>query len=176
VEARAPGHKPWSTDVQVPPGPATIIVQIPRLEPEAVADPPPSPPVSPPTAPPVTAPPPQKPAADTSAGEVHPAAWVCFGVGGASLLVGAITGGVSLGMAGDLEERCEGGVCGPDESDDLSKANTLANVSNVTLAIGGAGAVAGLVVALVSVNASAEPREVSLIGVGDAGLGARFRF
>ncbi len=173
VEARATGRRVWATQVEVPPGPSKTTVQVPALALEE--SPPPvggSPPVKPPDPPPDK---PKPPPPDE--GEVSPAAWVLFGVGGAGIVLGAITGGVSLAKTSDLEEACNRPRgCPPAVAEDLSSANTLANVSNVSFVVGGASAVAGLVVLLVTLPSGDAPKDVSFVSVGDAGLGVRGRF
>jgi hypothetical protein len=68
-----------------------------------------------------------------------------FSVAGAALVAGAVTGGLSLSRSAELEDRCGAGPCGPEDEDDLSSANTLANVSNVAFAVAGVGLVVGFV-------------------------------
>jgi hypothetical protein len=65
------------------------------------------------------------------------AAYVTGGVGGASLVVGAIFVGLTADAKGSLDDLCPGGVCRTqDAKDTLSRAGTFANVANGTL-IGG---------------------------------------
>jgi hypothetical protein len=75
--------------------------------------------------------------------------YVSLGIGGAALIVGAITGGVALKTRGDLNEACEEvdgtKLCGPDEHDQVDTYNTMRIVSGATLIAGGVFAAAGLV-------------------------------
>lgn len=77
--------------------------------------------------------------------QVKPLTIVTLGVAGASLVVGAITGGVTLGAAGDLKKRCPDNHCPNDEQGAYDSANTLATVSTATFVIGGVAAAAGAV-------------------------------
>src|SRR5690606_361376 len=65
-------------------------------------------------------------------------AYVVFGVGGAALLAGAITGAISLSIVADVEERCIDGHCPPEDEDEARVASRLGTASTATLAIGGA--------------------------------------
>ena len=69
------------------------------------------------------------------------------GVGGA---VGAITGALALDAGSSLD--CPMDLCDPADADDLSRANTLANVSNVSLAVAGAGAILGIIATVVALD------------------------
>jgi hypothetical protein len=83
-----------------------------------------------------------------SARSIHPLVWAGAGVGVAGLIVGAVGGGLSLSTVNDLKKICpeslgdNGHVKCPTNVDaEKSKANTLANVSNVGFAFAGAGAI-----------------------------------
>jgi hypothetical protein len=70
-----------------------------------------------------------------------PLVFVGFGLGGVGLIAGAITGGMSLSRASDVEAICPGGMCANQAALDKAKptneaAFTLANVSNVAFAVG----------------------------------------
>jgi hypothetical protein len=69
-------------------------------------------------------------------------AYVGFGVGGAGLLTGAVTGILTLLRASDLKKNgCVDGVCSP--SAGLETAQTLGTVSTVAFVVGGAGIALG---------------------------------
>ena len=123
-------------------------------------------------------------------------AFVSFGVAGASIVVGAVTGALSLGMTSDLKARCPNDVCSPGDRGSLDSANALANASTATFVIGGAAAVAGVVLIALDVGSSrsnaqatgarlakpgervrAQPTPVQIepwISAGGAGLRGRF--
>jgi hypothetical protein len=70
-----------------------------------------------------------------------PLVFVGFGLGSVGLIAGAITGGMSLSRASDVEAMCPGGTCATQAALDKAKptneaAFTLANVSNVAFAVG----------------------------------------
>ena len=65
-------------------------------------------------------------------------------VGGASFVAGTITGVMALSMGSDVKSNCEKNLCDPSQRGSLSTANTLANISNITLPIGVIGIAYGL--------------------------------
>lgn len=159
-EVSAEGYETLRAPFRVQVGPSTTTITIPPLAKASAATPPP------PTKPPSEAPP--------AAQGVSPLAIAGFTSGGALLLVGAITGGVSLSMADDLASRCPNDVCGPPEHDDLVRATALANTANVTLPLGGVGVVLGIVgLVIAPPDDNANPK-IEAFGVGDVGLGLRF--
>ncbi|HHH11212.1 MAG TPA: tetratricopeptide repeat protein [Sorangium sp.] len=83
--------------------------------------------------------------------------FVGLGVGGASLVVGSITGGLAVGKHGDLTDQCNGNTCPATAKDDLRAYRTLGNVSTATLIVGGVLATTGLVLVLVAPSADEEP-------------------
>ncbi|MDI1430777.1 PEGA domain-containing protein [Polyangium sorediatum] len=73
-------------------------------------------------------------------------AMAAFGVGAASLVAGAVTGVMSLGRVGELEELCTSeGRCPPSAQGHIDEAGTLGNVSTAMFVVGGAAAAAGVV-------------------------------
>jgi len=74
--------------------------------------------------------------------------WVAFGVGGAGLLIGGITGALSFGKVGELEDECPDGRCAPEQQSLIDEAGTLGNVSTVGFIVGGVGVAAGVVLLL----------------------------
>jgi hypothetical protein len=71
--------------------------------------------------------------------------WVGIGVAGAGVIVGSVTGGVSIGKKGTLASECPNHICGPSASSTLKSATTLATVSDISFAIAGAGAVVAVI-------------------------------
>lgn len=67
-----------------------------------------------------------------------------LGVGGASFVAGTLTGVMALSMGSDVKGHCDNNLCDPSQRDSLSTANTLANISNITLPIGLVGIAYGL--------------------------------
>jgi hypothetical protein len=71
---------------------------------------------------------------------------VAFGVGGAGLAFGAVTGGLALGEDGTLEDVCPTpSSCPAEEQGRIDRAETLAALSTVGFVVGGAGLAAGVV-------------------------------
>lgn len=70
-----------------------------------------------------------------------------FGVAGVGLIVGSITGALSLAKTSSIKgsSACVGNVCNPSEDGDLSSARTMATVSTVSFIAAGVGAVVGVV-------------------------------
>ena len=77
-------------------------------------------------------------AADESASSPWPVVgWTAVGVGGASTVVGLVTGLVAMGQRGDLEARCgEALACPPDAHDDASSYNAMRTTSAITFFAG----------------------------------------
>jgi hypothetical protein len=77
---------------------------------------------------------------------------LALGVGAAGLGVGAVTGAIALGRAGDAKDRCPNDLCRDADRKtndaDVAAANDLATVSTVAFAIGGAATAAGVVLLL----------------------------
>jgi hypothetical protein len=104
--------------------------------------------------PPPPPPPPPSVEPEPKEGSLVPGA-VLLGVGGAGLLVGAITGGVALAKASDIHDRCgtDDGTC-PRSLEgqiqpDIDQANTLGYVSTGMLIGGGVVASVGIVLLIV---------------------------
>jgi hypothetical protein len=70
--------------------------------------------------------------------------YVALGTGSAVLVAGIISGIAAVSMSEDAKDRCAGSRCPPSAEPAISRANTLANVSNVTLAFGVLGVGYGL--------------------------------
>ena len=185
VAATAPGKIAWSTTIEAPSEHAELAVTIPALE-AAIA-----------TAPPPVATLPPAPTAITAARPIVPLAQVApsmaspperedhrvlihggFGVGAAGLLVGAITGGITLARAATIRDTCNANSCGVDQADALRSTTTLANVSNVSFVLGGLGAGVGVVGLLVSSSRAPTKRPVATVTpiLGPAVVGLRRSF
>jgi hypothetical protein len=106
-------------------------------------------------------------------------AMVAFGVGAASIAAGALTGAMSLGRVGELEDLCTSeGRCPPSAQDRIDQASLLGNVSTATFVVGGAAAAAGVV--LLVLGKPKSPPASGRIDVepwaGPFGAGIRGRF
>jgi hypothetical protein len=76
--------------------------------------------------------------------------WVAFGIGGAGLITGAITGGLAMGKHSDLANsgHCVGMACDDTQQSNLSSYHTVATISTVGFIVGGVGVAAGVVLLL----------------------------
>lgn len=72
-------------------------------------------------------------------------ALVAFGVGGAGLVVGGITGVIALGKHGDLKDKCPGGTCRSDQQEAIDSYKTMGTISTIGFIVGGVGVAAGAV-------------------------------
>src|SRR5262249_46350304 len=73
------------------------------------------------------------------------AAFATGGVGLAMLLVGAVTGGLTLAKKGVIEANCQGTRCNHEGKAAADSAQTLGLVSTIGFVVGGAGLVTGTV-------------------------------
>src|SRR5690606_37900600 len=101
-------------------------------------------------------------------------AYVVFGVGGAALLAGAITGAISLSIVADVEERCIDGHCPPEDEDEARVASRLGTASTATLAIGGAAIATGIILVFALPASYRGAGVAPVVGPGYAGLRGRF--
>ena len=105
-----------------------------------------------------------------------------FSVGGVGIIIGAITGGVSLAQASDVKDQCTNDVCPTALEEDRDSSVTLAHVSTASFIIGGSGValgVIGLILDSQGNSADVEADSASLqveplIGFGSLGLRGRF--
>ncbi len=152
LEVEAPGREPWSTTVDVPDKPGEITVTIPplaalRATPSASAS---------------SSGAPGEGAPGEGLGTRKIVGIAVAGVGVASLVVGGVFGGLTLAKVADSNQggHCVTGSpvrCDPTGLALRKDADTLANVSNITLAVGGAALIAGAVVFLTAPSAPAAP-------------------
>ncbi|MDI1477644.1 hypothetical protein [Polyangium sp. y55x31] len=181
VTVVAPGKRAWTGEVTVPSQPGEIPVVIPALEdappPPAQVAPPPPEPLPPPISP--TKPPPAEPPLPAPTGPSASAVLMVtgFGGGGAALLVGAVTGIVTLAKASEILPNCNGSSC-PGQANALATATTLANVSNIGFGVAVLGLGVGIAgIALAPKREHAPPPAVSvtpLLGPGVLGLRGTF--
>jgi hypothetical protein len=94
---------------------------------------------------------PTEPGADTgSKGSMNKTlALVAFGVGGAGLVVGAITGVIALGKASDLKDKCDANKnCPTTAQSDVDSYKSVGTISTIGFIVAGVGGVAGVVLLL----------------------------
>jgi hypothetical protein len=112
-------------------------------------------------------------------GGLSPLVFVGFGVAGAGLIAGGITGLMAMSKSSDVEDQCTGDVCPASAEEDNDSATTLAHVSTIGFVLAGAGAAVGVVGLLMSGSSDEAPAsggvELEPI-VGPGSLGVRGRF
>jgi hypothetical protein len=126
VRATAPGHREWVETLTVDAEGQTrevVVPVLPLLPPEPSVAPPP-------VAPPVHVPVDERPAS----GWRRPAAIVSFGVGGAALGAGLVTGALAISRHNASNRDCPSGRCTQGAVDAETAANTFAWIANVSFA------------------------------------------
>jgi hypothetical protein len=112
----------------------------------------------------------------------HTLAYIGFGVGGAALVAGAITGIMSMSKTSSLKNDCPNNECPSSKHDDLQSAKSLATISTISFIVAGVGATVGIIDLLAnkgSSSASPEPAPATArvqlyVGVGSAGIQGAF--
>jgi hypothetical protein len=130
------------------------------------------PPQATPLATPVASQPDQAPHTGAS-----PWPWVAFGVGGAGLGVGVVTGVLAIGKHSDLAKSCTAG-CGPAQQSELDSYHTMGLLSTIGFIVAGAGAAAGVTLLVVQPKAegptASTPAATLVVGPGTIGAVGRF--
>lgn len=126
----------------------------------------------------VALPPVALPVEPARSGGVSPLVVGGFAVGGAGFIVAAITGGLSLSKTAPLKTCFAKHDCGTTYASDVASANTLANISNVTIGLGIAGAAVGIVGLVLSTRRAPAPAVSAHVEpvVGPRALGLRGTF
>jgi hypothetical protein len=100
-----------------------------------------------------------------------------FGLAGAGLVVGGITGGLTLSKQSDLAAACPNHICGPANHGDVDSAAMLGTISTVSFIAAGACAAVGVVFLFVwkpSSQAAVTAWVRPWLGYGAGGIGGRF--
>jgi hypothetical protein len=116
--------------------------------------------------------------ADMSSGSPnHVPAFIGFGVGGAGLILGAVTGGLAIGKHSTLKGECPGGVCTtPTSQSDLSSYHTMGTLSTVGFIVGGVGVATGVMLWVFAPKSAAPATGWITPYVGPGNVGAVGRF
>ncbi|MEA2749481.1 MAG: hypothetical protein QOI41_3624, partial [Myxococcales bacterium] len=93
--------------------------------------------IAPPVAGPVTP--------DTGPKQISPVTWIGLGVGVVGIGVGAVTGIIALGKASNVNKACTNTHCPPSAKSDVDSGRTVATISTIGFAVGGAGLVTAAV-------------------------------
>ncbi len=127
---------------------------------------------------PITEPKKVGPSPSAEEGSLLPGALVLAG-GAASLIVGAVTGGLALSAKSDLEASCPGGRCPESSREILDDATRLATASTATFIIGGVLAAGGVTLLILRPGGSSsdEAAETAFaLDVSPSWVGLRGRF
>jgi hypothetical protein len=110
--------------------------------------------------------------------------WVAFGVGGAGLVVGVVTGIIAMGKHSTLGNECPGGTCSSAGAlSDLDSYHSIGTISTIGFVVAGVGGAAGVVLLLTQPKGagSAQPAArgpglhvVPVIGAGSIGAAGTF--
>ena len=180
------GFKPAELRFEVTEGGSVNAPVTLQVDPNAVVAPPPVPPPPVPESHPSPFPPPQPPGPEQPAPSSFPswAPWTAFGIGGAGVVLGTITGVVALGKHSDLAKVCGGGSCSSDQQSAVDSYHSMATLSTIGFVVGGVGVAAGVVLLLVQPSAptaslspatGASPLTVTpVIGLGSVGAVGTF--
>ncbi len=114
---------------------------------------------------------------ESPASSRSPAPWIIGGVGLASLVVGAITGGLVLHDKSVVDKECAGKACSADGFAAAKNGRTLGPVTTVALVVGGVGVGVGTIwlIARPSVKHDAPPRAALSMGPTVGTTGATWR-
>lgn len=108
--------------------------------------------------------------------------WAAFGVGGAGIVVGTVTGALAIGAHSELSKECnDDGKCPAKPEDkarlegDVSRYNTLSTISGIAFGVGLAGAATGAVLWYMGKSETTTAATVRpLVGLGTVGIEGTF--
>ena len=89
---------------------------------------------------------------------MSPLVYAGFGTAAAGILVGSVTGFLTLSKTSTLRDACRDGRCPPSSQSDIDSASATGAVSTVAFVIGGVGLAAGVVGILVRGSSTETPR------------------
>ncbi len=95
---------------------------------------------------------------------------VCFGLGGLGLVIGTITGVVSLNQTAEIDEQCDGDHCPAGLEGDADTAKATGNASTAFFVIGGMAAAAGAALLLFDSPAGSDSAASLQLRVGPGAL------
>jgi hypothetical protein len=117
----------------------------------------------------------------TTSEKSHALTYVGFGVAGAGVLVGTITGILTLSKKSSAKSGCTNDLCPPSTYDDIDSAHSFATVSTISFIVAGVGATVGVLSMLLGNDSTpaatptpAEARVTPWIGLGSAGVRGTF--
>jgi hypothetical protein len=92
-----------------------------------------------------------------------------FGLAGAGILAGSITGLLSIGKTWTAKDSCVDNRCPPSTFEEIDSARSLATISNVAFVVAGVGAGVGIVGLLLP-----KQRVQPVVGMGYIGAAGSF--
>lgn len=106
--------------------------------------------------------------------------YVAFGVGGAGVIAGGVSGAMALKKRADLKSECMGDVCSSKSAKKISTYHTYGTVSAAALGVGGLGLATGLVLLLTEPQPEQPPADAGLrvrplFGLGMLGAEGSFQ-
>jgi hypothetical protein len=101
---------------------------------------------------------------------------VALGVGGAGLVLGAVTGGLAIGKHGALKEACGDGPCAASQQGNVDAYHLMGTLSTVGFIVGGASAATGVILLLTAPRAQPvnQAKLTPVIGLGYLGAEGKF--
>jgi hypothetical protein len=119
---------------------------------------------------------PPPPPVDSSAGTRRMVGFIGIGVGGAGLIMGAVTGGLALSKHSSISSDCPNGTCANTASNhsDVNSYTLLGNLSTAGFVVGGALAVTGIILVATAPKAAQRSAVLPMVGPGFAGLSGKF--
>lgn len=101
--------------------------------------------------------------------------YIAFGAGGAGLVVGAITGAVSIAKFGDMKKVCgEALICPPSQQGEIDTGRALGHVSTAGFVVAGLGAAVGVTLLLLPTGPA--PRATAGLTLGPTFVGVKGTF
>jgi len=167
LQAQAPGHRSWSTQIRIEPRATTSSVRVPSLEPEAA---PPAPAARPAPARPAVPP-------DTSSQDRRIAGWIVLGLGVVGLGVAGVTTGILAANDAHIEDECPGNVCSEDGLETADSSRSLFPVNAAGFVVGALGV--GIGTLLIVTSGSNAPKSTGIrarVTADGATLGIHRRF
>lgn len=107
---------------------------------------------------------------------MRPLPLIGFGVAGAGIIAGTVTGLMAMSKGSTVKDSCIDTRCPPSVKDDLDSGKTLGTISTISFAAAGVGAVVGVIGYLQ--DPKPQTKETAgvtpWLGLGQAGLSGRF--
>jgi hypothetical protein len=176
LEASAPGHKSWSTSVDVPQDGALVTVSVPALEALPVEAPPPPQPQAPSPVPPGAGNPPGAEQDGSSGGTQRLIGLLIGGAGVVGLGVGGVFAVIAKNRYNDSLPNChpdDVNVCNGTGFSQRNDARDAGNIATVAVSVGAAAVVGGAVIWLTAPRVvSSQPSSALRVGVAPTVGGA----